>query len=109
MIQNFLIVSVVSLAVGAFGGWKVNTWKYESERNAEIEAQNEALDKVAEELAKIEVKNVTIKQRVVEHVTEKLVYTECKHDSNGMLLVNEAISGRPVNQGKLPRTNPTNQ
>jgi len=105
MIQTYLIIFAVAISIGFTGGWKVNGWRYESERSAAAEASSEALTAVAKELAKIEVKNTTINQKVREHVIEKPYYIDCKHDADGMRLVNEAITGQPTGDRKLPGTN----
>jgi len=94
-----------SLLIGLTTGYKVTSWKYESEKLAEVEAQQAALTAVAVELAKLDIQHKTIYQKVQTNVIEKPVYRECKHDSDSMLFINEALTGKPSSDSKLPRTN----
>lgn len=99
--QIQLIIGIALLAVGLIGGWTANGWRYKAERNTAAEAERAALSAVAEELAKLEVKHVTIRQEVQREVIEKPVYRDCKHDSDGLRLINEAITGRPAGKVEL--------
>jgi hypothetical protein len=107
--QIFIVALLVSVSLSFVGGWKANSWKHDSDRLLEAEAQQKALLSVAEEIAKIDIKNTTIKQKVVEHVIKDTVYVNCKHDDVGMQLVNEAITGerQPTVNRKLPKTTAT--
>ena len=109
MNQIFVIALCVSVALSFVGGWKANSWKHDADRLLEVEAQQKALISIAEEIAKIDVKNVTIKQKVVEHVIENTVYRDCKHSDVGLQLVNEAITGerQPAVDRELPKTSAT--
>lgn len=63
-------------------------------QNAELIRQVEAAAQraAASEIAKIEIKNVTIKQKAETVTREVPVYRECTHDALGMQLVNEALT-----------------
>ena len=83
--------------------------------------QSEALDlarKVREEaqrgaadaIAKIEIKNTTIRQTMEREIHEKPVYRDCRHDAGSLQRINAAITGRepaPVGGGQLPRLDAT--
>jgi hypothetical protein len=57
----------------------------------------------AEEIAKIEVKNVTIRQKLETEIREKPVYRDCAADQRVLDTVNEAITGSPAaDSGELP-------
>lgn len=68
------------------------------ERIAKI-AYDKAQEGVAGEIAKMEIKHVTIKQRVERETREVPVYRDCRHSPGGMLGVNQALSGKPVSPG----------
>jgi hypothetical protein len=111
--MNPLLIKVISylisISVGLIVGWKINSYKHDSERLAEIEGQNKALEAVAIELSKIEVNNVTIRQKLETKVIDNVVYRECKHDADGLRVLNEAITGKPISDSKLPGTVATDQ
>lgn len=54
-------------------------------------ARKEALDAAAREIAKIEVKNVTIQGKVVERIKTETVYADCKHSPDTWKLIQEAF------------------
>lgn len=64
----------------------------------------------AEAIAQIEIKHVTVRQLLEKEIHEKTVYADCRHDADGLRLVNAALTGRePVaaGGGKLPRLDAT--
>lgn len=71
---------------------------------ARKEGEKAALQAAASEIAKLEVRNVTIRQKAETIVREVPVYHDCRHDPNGLQLVNEALRppGPNPDQGKLP-------
>lgn len=52
----------------------------------------------AEEIAKIEVKNVTIRQKLETEIREKPVYRDCESSEEILRLTNEAITGVSTEQ-----------
>jgi hypothetical protein len=96
-----------SLLIGLATGYKVTSWKYESEKLAEVEAQKEAITAIAQEVAKLDIQHKVIYQKVQTHVIEKPVYHECKHADDGMRLINEALSGKPGSDSELPKPDTT--
>lgn len=61
----------------------------------------------AEAIAKIEVKNVTIRQRLETEIREKPVYRDCIADERVLGTVNEAITGNlTTGSGELPTAGP---
>lgn len=73
------------------------------ERIAKI-AYDKGQEGAAGAIAKMEITHVTIKQRVERETREVPVYRDCHHSPDGMLGVNQALSGKPVSPGdrKLP-------
>ena len=105
-LQILGISIIAALIIGFASGWKVNSWKYDAERAIEAESFNKAMEITAKEIAKIEVKNVTIKQQMDTVVRENVVYRDCQHTPDGLRLVNEALSGKPTSDSKLPGASP---
>ena len=108
-LQIALIMGAVALASGFTAGWKVNGWRYEAERAAVEENFSTAMELTAKELAKIEVKNVTIKQKMETQVIEHTFYRDCKHTPDGLQLLNEALNGKPTSDSKLSTPITTNK
>jgi hypothetical protein len=102
--QPYLIGGAVLVAFVA--GWKVNGWRHGAEYVAQMEGARIASEAVAKEIAKIDVRNVTIRQEVQKHVIEKPVYRECLHDPDTLRLLNAAITGQEPGDSKLPGTDP---
>ena len=71
-------------------------------------ARDEALQAAAKEIAKIDVKHVTIRQNLEKEIHEKLVYSTCRNSDSGMQLINAALTNKPIapSDSKLPGTNP---
>lgn len=67
-------------------------------------AQSEALQAVAERLAKLDVKTTTIRQKTEVITREVPVYGTCRHSPDGLRNVNEALTGTEpaTGDGKLP-------
>jgi hypothetical protein len=108
------LLGAVLALVGAIGGAYV---KGRGDGRAVEIAQRVTLEEVAqtareasqqaaaEQIAKIEVKNVTIKQQLETQIREKPVYRNCVADQRVLDTVNEAITGNPaVDSSELPAT-----
>lgn len=98
-LQITLIAVAAALAIGFSGGWKVNGWRYDADRTAQMEGATKALELTAKELAKIDVKNTTIRQEVQTRVIEKPIYHECKHDADTFRLLNSALTAGKQSTG----------
>jgi hypothetical protein len=78
----------------------------QARQDAAVQAMTEA---AAKAIARIEVKNVTIRQRLETEIREKPVYRDCRMDADGLRLVNEAITGTaPAGDRELPRDTTAN-
>jgi len=93
--NNYLIIALVCVVVGFGAGWKTNGWRYEASRSIAEQAASEAMTAVAKEVAKIDVKNVTIKQKLETVIKERTVYADCQHTDDGLRVLNEALK-RPT-------------
>lgn len=78
------------------------------ERSIEDRTREAAIAASAEAISKIEVRNVTIRQKAETITREVPVYGDCRHDPAGLQLVNDALRapGQPVDPGKLPGAGP---
>lgn len=106
---NPYVLAGALIAIGAsfFFGMKVG----DDRAVARQEKQEELIRAVSEasqtaaagEIAKIEVKNVTIRQQLETEVREKPVYRDCTADQRVLGLINQAITGtEPAGPGQLP-------
>lgn len=78
----------------------------------EVRTRDAAIAGAAEAIQKIEVKNVTIRQKA-ETITRVVpVYGDCRHDPDGLRLVNQALAAgkaEPADRRELPRTDPADR
>lgn len=112
------IILAVTLLIGGAGA--TGYWKGSQHKADEIAAQQAreaalvektretAAQAAAEQIAKIEVKNVTIRQKAETITREVPVYGDCRHDPRTLGLLNDALAPgttqtQPADNGKLPR------
>jgi uncharacterized protein YbjQ (UPF0145 family) len=109
-----LAVTLLAGAAGAGGYWQGG--RHKANEIAAQQAREAALvDKVreaaslaaAEAISRIEVKNVTIRQKAETITREVPVYGDCRHDPRTLGLLNDALApgaaeARPADRGKLP-------
>ena len=90
-----ILAGVLALAGAVGGGYVKGAKDNEAEHlriaQAEEKARKEALQAAAMEVAKIDVKNVTIQGKVVEHIRTETVYSECRHSPDTWKLIQEAF------------------
>jgi len=105
----YLILAAVAAMLSAYfygrhDGEAIIESKYLAVAIASRDAKDLAMEKAAQEIAKITVVNKTIQGKVETIVHEKTVYTTCAHDVVGLSLVNAALTNSPVPPGdsKLP-------
>lgn len=89
-----ILAGVLALAVAATGGYVKGGRDNEAEhlRTAKVqqEARDKALKAAAAEIAKIDVRNVTIQGKVIERVRTEKVYSESRHSPDSWALIQEA-------------------
>ena len=116
----WLILAVTLLvgAAGATGYWQGS--KHTADQIAAQAAREAALvektretaaQAAAEQIAKIEVKNTTIRQKAEVITREVPIYGTCRHDPRTYGLLNDALEpgaaeARPTGSGKLPAADP---
>lgn len=77
--MNWRLALGIFLIIGSFiSGWILHGWKSDSEALVIEKAAKAAQLATAQEIAKIEVKNTVINQKIIEHTFHDPVYTECK-------------------------------
>lgn len=69
---------VIALALVA-SGWLLRGWRDDSIQLAIVEAANASQLAAAKEIAKIQIKNTVIEQKIIEHTFHDPVYQDCKH------------------------------
>lgn len=75
--------------------------------DVEKRTREAALAVTSEAISKIEVRNVTIRQKAETVTREVPVYRDCRHDAVGLQLVNEALAApKSADYGKLPAADP---
>ena len=97
LISPWLLLAALLTILGAFTGGYVKGRSDANSNCAEartliLEAAQEAQKAAAAEIAKIEIRHTTIRQKVQREITEKPVYRECGHSPDGVRLVNQALS-----------------
>lgn len=72
--------------------------------DVEARTRTAALAVTSDAISKIEVRNVTVRQKAETITREVPVYSECQHDPDGLRLVNDALRDgpEPAATGKLP-------
>lgn len=88
-----LAAAVVLSGLGGFfmgerlkqGEWDASIVTAQTERG-------EALKAAAQAIAAIDVKQQTIRERVIRETVEKPVYRDCRHDADGLRDINAALS-----------------
>lgn len=95
-----LLVAVIGAGgVGYWQGGKHKANEIAAQEQRDQEKRQEVLDAVADAVSKIEIRNVTIRQKAETITREVPVYRDCRHDPDGLRLINEALTGVAVAPG----------
>ena len=102
-------IGVLLAGAGGYVAGRADGRKLEAAEHREVEAAiaeaRDALAAVAaEKISEIEVRNVTIRQKAETITREVPVYRDCRHDPDGLRLVNAALTGSDADpaQGGVP-------
>lgn len=98
-IRLYLLIAALLFTAGFAGGWKADSVWHDAQRMAEARGEQRALDASAKAIAKLDVKQVTIRQEVQTRVIEKPVYRDCRHDPAAYRLLNSALTDAPISAG----------
>lgn len=107
MISPYIAAGALAGVIAAFahgvniGGKLEREGQQRSEKAAQV-AYDAAMKATAEQLANLTIKNTTIRQKAEVIVRENTIYRECVNTDDGMRLINEALTGKPVGDSKLP-------
>jgi hypothetical protein len=100
---------------GAYYKGRVDGIDIQAGRNAKVQeiidsTRVAAIEAAAQEIAKIEVKHVTIRQNLQKEIVKEPVYLECKHTPDGLRYLNQALtnSKEPAASGVVPGPSPAN-
>ncbi|MBS1188894.1 MAG: hypothetical protein H6R10_686 [Rhodocyclaceae bacterium] len=100
----YIIIAAILAAVGSYfwgrsdGAELADAAQLREERIAE-KAREAAQQGAASEIAKLEIKNVTIKQRVERETREVPVYRNCRHSPDGLRAINAALTNGAESPG----------
>lgn len=109
LISGLIAVAAIagSYVKGRSDGQAVIIAKQARDDQIRFETLQLAQQAAAEEIAKIEVKNVTIRQKLETEIREKPVYRNCLADQRVLDTVNEAITGNiATGASELPAAGP---
>lgn len=113
VLNPYVILAIVLAWVGSLGFVGYRAYQAGSEHEVAVQAKIEkataeardlALDRAAEKVAQIDVHNTTIRAKTEVITREVPVYTNCRHDPDGLRNVNAALAGpdEPADKSKLP-------
>lgn len=91
-----LLAAVIFFAIGAFGGWRAANDHRDALDLAEAQGKALALEATAQQISKIDVRNVTIRQQAETIIKEKTVYAECKNTPEMVKVINSALEGEQM-------------
>lgn len=91
--RNYLIAIAAIILFAA--GWSVRGWKDNSIKQAIEEAAQKSRDAsslaAAEQIAKIQITQTTIQNKVIERIRTEVQYQECKHSPDTFKLILDAF------------------
>jgi len=87
---NWRIYLGIGIILSAFAsGWLLHGWKFDSDALIVAKAQEAAQIATAKEIAKIEIKNTVINQKIIERTYHEPVYQDCKHSPEAFEQIKE--------------------
>lgn len=87
------ILAAILFFGGFSGGWKMQGDHRDALELAESQGKALALEATAVQIAKLDIKQVTIKQQAETIIREKTVYQECRNTPEMMQVLNDAAKG----------------
>lgn len=100
-------VAIVLAGAGGYWSGRTDGRKLEAAKCGAVDAAvQQARDAMAaaatSKIAEIEVKNVTIRQRAETITREVPVYRDCRHEPDGLRLINSALTGSDAGASVVP-------
>ena len=102
LIAGTLVAILAAYGVGRYDGSRMEQASHLSAEQRARVAYDAALLATADQIAKINIRNTTIRQQAEVIVREKPVYSECRNDPLGMQSINQALV--PAGDSSLPAT-----
>lgn len=88
--MNYKLYAWIALGLALVAsGWILRGWRDDSIKVAILEAAKVSQQATAQEIAKIEVKNTVINQKIIERTYHEPVYTDCKHSPEAFEQIKE--------------------
>jgi hypothetical protein len=107
LIKTAIVLAVIagSFFYGNHVGATAEKLKAEEFKTALHDVEERAAQGAASEISKIQIVQKNIYNKLEKETHEKLVYTECKHTPDGLLLLNNALENRgdSTAQGVVPK------
>lgn len=85
------VAAVVLLLLSFAGGWSVRGWKDDSIKQAIDDSAKKSRQAAAEQIAKIQIVNTTVQNKVIERIRTEIQYQECRHSPDTFKLILEAF------------------
>lgn len=88
--MNYKLYAGIAIALALVAsGWVLRGWRDDSIKVAVMEMAEASRLAAAKEIAKIEVKNTVIHQKIVERTYHEPVYQDCKHSPEAFEQIKE--------------------
>lgn len=88
--MNYKLYAGIAIGLALVAsGWVLRGWRDDSIKVAVMEAATLAQQETAREIAKIEIKNTVIHQKIVERTYHEPVYQDCKHSPEAFEQIKE--------------------
>ena len=88
--MNYKLYAGIAIALALVAsGWVLRGWRDDSIKVAILEASALSQQATAKEIAKIDVKNTVINQKIVERTFHEPVYHDCKHSPEAFEQIKE--------------------
>ena len=87
-----LLTILASFGIGYVKGSSDSEASHDSQELMVAKVAEKAQQAAAQEIAKIEIRHTTIRQKVQREIAERPVYRECNHSPDGLRLVNQALT-----------------
>lgn len=100
----FVIAALVAVLLAGFGGFKLGVDHEVASQAREDKLVQRVIDGHADAVAKLRPKYTTIQNEVQREIDTKIVYRDCRHSTDGLRIINQALTGgEPAGKSELPK------
>ena len=92
--MEIVLIALLVYASGIYTGVSYEHTKQLETEKIVADVRQAGQESAATEIAKIEIKQSTIVQPVVETIRSEIKYRDCKHDDATVKRINEALTGK---------------